>query len=273
MRWRRAALLACASALVFAGASSGAPTPEHVHFTAAGDYASDMGSTAGVLNALSADGSDIHLALGDLSFATTGQEDVCCDFVKSRVGASFRSSWSRATTRATVQRQHQPLLGVPAQPGARTLRHLRRHGTSTCRSRTLWSASSCSRRTWTSPTARRPTRPDRPATTGPRTPSTVPDPRASRGWSWACTRRASPWRLSVRHRCPPDETARCARRSTWCSMATSTCTSARQLSLGTGCASFTIGTFNANCVVDSDSDLSGSRHGLRHDRHRRHRAP
>src|SRR3954467_3720883 len=86
MRWRRAVLFALVSAVVLAGASSGAPTPEHVHFTAAGDYASSTGTTAGVLNALAADGSDTHLALGDLSYATTGQEEVWGDFVKARLG-------------------------------------------------------------------------------------------------------------------------------------------------------------------------------------------
>src|SRR4051795_1014944 len=89
MRWRRAVLFALVSAVVLAGASSGAPTPEHVHFTAAGDYASSTGTTAGVLNALAADGSDTHLALGDLSYATTGQEDLWCDFVKARLGEKF----------------------------------------------------------------------------------------------------------------------------------------------------------------------------------------
>jgi PKD repeat protein len=89
MRWRRAVLFAFASAVVLAGASAGAPTSEHVHFTAAGDYASSTSTTAGVLDALAAGGSDAHLALGDMSYATTGQEDVWCDFVKSHVGNKF----------------------------------------------------------------------------------------------------------------------------------------------------------------------------------------
>ncbi len=88
MIWRRAVLLGLLCCAVVAGASSGAPTQDHVHFTAAGDYA--MGSnTDGVLNALAADGSDAHLALGDMSYSTTGQEDAWCSFVKARVGDKF----------------------------------------------------------------------------------------------------------------------------------------------------------------------------------------
>jgi PKD repeat protein len=82
-------MLALVSALVLAGASAGAPTPAHVHFTAAGDYAASATTTTGVLNALAAGGSDAHLALGDMSYSTTGQENAWCNFVKARLGEKF----------------------------------------------------------------------------------------------------------------------------------------------------------------------------------------
>jgi PKD repeat protein len=89
MRWGRGVLLALAATLVLAGSTAGAPTPEHVHFTAAGDYGSNPNSTGGVLNALAASGSDAHFALGDMSYGTSGAEDAWCDFVKGRVGDKF----------------------------------------------------------------------------------------------------------------------------------------------------------------------------------------
>lgn len=88
MRWGRGVVVAVAALLLLAGSTVGAPTPAHVHFTAAGDYGANA-STAGVLNALSAGGSDAHLALGDLSYGTTGAEETWCDFVKARVGDKF----------------------------------------------------------------------------------------------------------------------------------------------------------------------------------------
>lgn len=75
--------------LIVGTSASGAPTPTRVHFTAAGDYGSSATSTAGVLTALAAGGSDAHFALGDLSYGVTGAEDAWCSFVKQRVGEGF----------------------------------------------------------------------------------------------------------------------------------------------------------------------------------------
>jgi hypothetical protein len=59
-----------------------------VHFTAAGDYAATT-NTAAVLRALKLRGSDAHLALGDLSYGSPGQEPGWCSFVTSRVGTTL----------------------------------------------------------------------------------------------------------------------------------------------------------------------------------------
>jgi PKD repeat protein len=65
---------------------SAAPQPGRVHFTAAGDFAART-DTAAVLNGINTVDSDLTLALGDLSYGTTGQEQAWCDFVTTRVGA------------------------------------------------------------------------------------------------------------------------------------------------------------------------------------------
>jgi PKD repeat protein len=85
----RVVLLAVCALLVLSSATAGgAPTPTHVHFTAAGDYGASA-NTAGVLSALASGGSDAHLALGDLSYGVTGEEAAWCDFVKNQVGDKF----------------------------------------------------------------------------------------------------------------------------------------------------------------------------------------
>lgn len=76
--------------LLLSSVHSGVPAavPGAVHFTAAGDY-SQNSNTAAVLNAMAAREPDLNLALGDLSYGVTGQEQSWCDFVTSRVGAGF----------------------------------------------------------------------------------------------------------------------------------------------------------------------------------------
>jgi len=67
---------------------SAAPQPGRVHFTAAGDFAART-ETAAVLNAIDTVDSDLSVALGDLSYGTTGQEQAWCDFVTTRVDAGY----------------------------------------------------------------------------------------------------------------------------------------------------------------------------------------
>ena len=67
---------------------SAAPQPGVVHFTAVGDFASTSNASA-VLNGINTIDSDFTLALGDLSYGATGQEQSWCDFVTSRVGAGY----------------------------------------------------------------------------------------------------------------------------------------------------------------------------------------
>ncbi len=89
MRLSRIAWLVLAGTLLFSSSAVGVPTATRVHFTAAGDVGSS-GSTAGaVLDGVRAAAPDAHFALGDLSYGTTGAENAWCDFVKGRVGEGF----------------------------------------------------------------------------------------------------------------------------------------------------------------------------------------
>ena len=64
------------------------PGAAGVHFTAAGDYAAGANAQA-VLSGVKTAAPDLHLALGDLSYGTTGQEQAWCDLVTRTVGAGF----------------------------------------------------------------------------------------------------------------------------------------------------------------------------------------
>lgn len=88
MGWRRLVLAVLASVLVLTAAASGAPSPTHVRFTVAGDFAQGSGADA-VLTAMGDSGADLALAVGDLSYGVTGEEQSWCDFVTQRVGAGY----------------------------------------------------------------------------------------------------------------------------------------------------------------------------------------
>ena len=64
------------------------PAVSTVTFTAAGDYAAGSNATA-VMNTIHTINPDLHVALGDLSYDTTGNYQAWCDLVTSRVGAGF----------------------------------------------------------------------------------------------------------------------------------------------------------------------------------------
>lgn len=69
-------------------AARGVIEPGSVTFTTAGDFSSS--SAAGqVLDTIDEVGSDLTLALGDLSYGTAIAEQAWCDFVTSRVGAGY----------------------------------------------------------------------------------------------------------------------------------------------------------------------------------------
>src|SRR5215207_8410216 len=71
-----------------AGPANGAAEPGVVHFTAAGDYGTTT-ATGTVLDGIAGRAPDLNLALGDLSYGTTGAEQAWCDLVTTRVGAGF----------------------------------------------------------------------------------------------------------------------------------------------------------------------------------------
>lgn len=64
------------------------PGQPSIQFTAAGDYAANA-NTQSVLSGIKSLNPDLHLAVGDLSYSTTGQEQAWCDFVTQTVGAGF----------------------------------------------------------------------------------------------------------------------------------------------------------------------------------------
>ena len=80
-----AALALVASAT---GSSSQDRTPQPVHFTAVGDIGARPTADA-TLREIAAVGSDLTLALGDLSYADTADENEWCDYVKERVGEGY----------------------------------------------------------------------------------------------------------------------------------------------------------------------------------------
>lgn len=87
-KWRTALVVVFGMiASLFAGLPA-APAEGSVTFLAAGDYSASAAATA-VLTAMGEDSSDLTLALGDLSYGTTGQEQAWCDFVTAKVGAGY----------------------------------------------------------------------------------------------------------------------------------------------------------------------------------------
>lgn len=92
-RARVVSVLAAAALGLAAAVTPAAPAPTAaaattpVHLTAAGDF-SATGDTARVLDGIRASGSQLTLALGDLSYGMTATEQAWCDFVTSRVGTS-----------------------------------------------------------------------------------------------------------------------------------------------------------------------------------------
>ena len=82
------ALLLALMILVLGTHVSAAPQPGRVHFTAVGDFAA-TGNTGGVLDAIDNVDSDFTLALGDLSYGAAGGEQTWCDYVTDRVGEGY----------------------------------------------------------------------------------------------------------------------------------------------------------------------------------------
>src|SRR5690554_6102311 len=70
------------------GVQQAVPDEPSVHFTASGDFSTTPNSLSGFTN-IGAIDPDLHIALGDLSYGTTGQEQAWCDLVTARVGAGF----------------------------------------------------------------------------------------------------------------------------------------------------------------------------------------
>lgn len=71
-----------------AGAVTALATPGEVRFTAAGDYGAGA-NTRAVVEKIGELSPDLNLALGDLSYGVTGQEQAWCDLVLAGVGEGF----------------------------------------------------------------------------------------------------------------------------------------------------------------------------------------
>lgn len=84
-----ASLALLASTLIAVGGVNQAAIDDgSVRFTAAGDYGTNSDAQA-VLTSIGSIDPDLHVALGDLSYGVTGQEQAWCDLVTARVGAGF----------------------------------------------------------------------------------------------------------------------------------------------------------------------------------------
>lgn len=68
--------------------AAAAPSDIPLRFTASGDISSNAAAQS-VLSAIGTIDPDLHLALGDLSYGTTGNEQAWCDLVTARVGIGF----------------------------------------------------------------------------------------------------------------------------------------------------------------------------------------
>ncbi len=86
MSWRTLLAVGAVSVVSLGGAAAGVTAPGHVHLTAAGDFAMTANTTA-VLQGMAAAAPDAHLALGDLSYGVTGEEQKFCDLVTGALGA------------------------------------------------------------------------------------------------------------------------------------------------------------------------------------------
>lgn len=74
--------------LAVGGMHQAVPSEPSVHFTASGDFSTTPNSLS-VMSSIGAIDPDLHIALGDLSYGTTGNEQAWCDVVTARVGAGF----------------------------------------------------------------------------------------------------------------------------------------------------------------------------------------
>jgi hypothetical protein len=101
MRWRLGSVLL--GAVLLSGVAACVATPPtddpvppatrthpagELQFTAAGDYGSTAAASS-VLEAVGRSSSDVHFALGDLSYGKAGEESQWCRFVTDRVGAGL----------------------------------------------------------------------------------------------------------------------------------------------------------------------------------------
>jgi len=87
-RLRRALVVAVGSSLVLAGPVASAPTEVEVHFSAVGDFSASTGAQS-VLSLIGSLDNDATITVGDLSYGATGAEETWCDLVKSKVGQGY----------------------------------------------------------------------------------------------------------------------------------------------------------------------------------------
>ena len=124
-RFRRVALGTAVLLTVLAGPVASAPGDPTVRFSAAGDFSASSAATS-VFNLIGSLDNDFHAALGDMSYGTTGAEEAWCNRGQGRRrrGLPVRAGLGQPREQRP-ERQHQRLLGLPAQPAARAARHLR----------------------------------------------------------------------------------------------------------------------------------------------------
>lgn len=86
--WRSLTVLLVGTLAVMTAGVTSAPAEDSVTFLAAGDFSANT-AAGSVLTAMAAEGADLTVAVGDLSYGVTGQEQAWCDFVTSRFPAGY----------------------------------------------------------------------------------------------------------------------------------------------------------------------------------------
>ena len=92
---RRTGLVLALAGLVLSGVALGSQDVQaevpSIHFSASGDY-NATANTATVLDGIKTAAPDLNFALGDLSYGSSTDEEVGCDFVKRGSAMASRSS-------------------------------------------------------------------------------------------------------------------------------------------------------------------------------------
>jgi PKD repeat protein len=256
MRLSRTLWLVAGLLLLLSTSAVAVPTPTHVHFTAAGDVGSSS-NVGPVLDGVKDSGTDAHFALGDLSYGTTGTESTWCDLVKSRLGEGFPFELLAGNHESNGQNGNindfsaclpNQLPGVSGTYGRQyyvdmpqsspLVRFIMISPALTFPDGTWDYSAGSARYSWTA--------------------KAIDDARAA-GVKWVVVGMHKPCLSVGEMSCDPGPDLTNLLLSKRVDLVLSghehSYQRTKQLSLGTGCTTLTIGGYDADCVADSDNDL------------------